>query len=298
MTSETTLLQRGSRVHCILYGGQDGTICAIRGEQSPETIRHLPTIGVCTGGNASFDVVFDDGTISRGIPEAIVRGVQWRLLDGTDSEEMIAARLEHARQVQDERAEMARQTAAAKAAEEAALPAKYPFPTVYPRDGSISGHAQGAKNVRKHLAHAFPGIKFSVRSKSFSGGDSIDVGWENGPTAQEVDAILDLYEDSTFDGMQDLSIPKDSPFPEVFGGAMFVHGSRSFPDTTEELVSRSICASYGVPYAGRYTVLDGESRPVSDRVYRLLSGTSLPAGATVTGYICDDKGERITFAQA
>ena len=45
-------------------------------------------------------------------------------------------------------------------------------------------------------------------------------------------------------------------------------------------------------------MLEGEGRPVSDRVYRLLSSTSLPAGATVTGYICDDKGERITFAQA
>ena len=172
-----------------------------------------------------------------------------------------------------------RQAEAVKAAEKAALPAKYPFLTVYPRDGSISGHAQGAKNVRKHLAHAFPGIKFSVRSKSFSGGDSIDVGWENGPTAQEVDAILDLYEDSTFDGMQDLSIPKDSPFPEVFGGAMFVHGSRSFPDTIEELVSRSICASYGVPYAGRYTVLEGEDRQlvVAD-IPGLIEGASEGAG--------------------
>ena len=35
------LLQIGARVHCTLYGGKDGTIYAIHGEQRPETVRTI-----------------------------------------------------------------------------------------------------------------------------------------------------------------------------------------------------------------------------------------------------------------
>ena len=44
-----------------------------------------------------------------------------------------------------------------------------------------------AKIIRQELAKAFPGIKFSVKSKSYSGGSSIDVGWTDGPTPKMVE---------------------------------------------------------------------------------------------------------------
>lgn len=37
--------------------------------------------------------------------------------------------------------------------------------------------AEVAKLVRRSLNEAFPGVKFSVRSKSYSGGASIRVKW-------------------------------------------------------------------------------------------------------------------------
>ena len=75
------MLYVGQKIHCILYGGRDGVICHIKGEQRPETVRHLSGgVGVM-GGNASVDVVFEDGTLSRGIPEGIIRGVQWYIYD-------------------------------------------------------------------------------------------------------------------------------------------------------------------------------------------------------------------------
>jgi hypothetical protein len=62
-----------------------------------------------------------------------------------------------------------------------------------------------AKLVRAALKKAFPGVKFSVRSDSYAGGASIDVGWTDGPTGKEVDAVIKMYEGGGFDGMQDLA---------------------------------------------------------------------------------------------
>ena len=53
----------------------------------------------------------------------------------------------------------------------------------------------GAKNIKKELAKAFPGVKFSVRSQSFSGGDFIDIDWTDGPTEEMVKKITDKYQE-------------------------------------------------------------------------------------------------------
>jgi hypothetical protein len=41
--------------------------------------------------------------------------------------------------------------------------------------------AETAKLVRKVLKTAFQGVKFSVRSDTYSGGASIDIRWTDGP---------------------------------------------------------------------------------------------------------------------
>jgi hypothetical protein len=61
-----------------------------------------------------------------------------------------------------------------------------------------------AKLVRAALKKAFPGVKFSVRSSSYSMGASIDVSWEDGPRKADVDQIIKAYSGSDFDGMIDL----------------------------------------------------------------------------------------------
>lgn len=88
------------------------------------------------------------------------------------------------------------------------------------------GRVIGAVNIRAELKKVFPGVKFSVRSDSFSMGNSIDIGWTDGPTRQEVEAITDKYEYGTFDSMTDCSGYKDEQFTKVFGGAKFVQTQR------------------------------------------------------------------------
>lgn len=64
--------------------------------------------------------------------------------------------------------------------------------------------AETAKLIRTALKQAFPEIKFSVRSSTYSGGASISVGWVDGPKADQVEAIAKTFQGAAFDGMQDL----------------------------------------------------------------------------------------------
>ena len=60
-----------------------------------------------------------------------------------------------------------------------------------------------AKLVRRSLKEAFPGVKFSVRSKSYAGGSSIRVKWTDGPSEPAVKAVVERFEGGYFDGMTD-----------------------------------------------------------------------------------------------
>ena len=64
--------------------------------------------------------------------------------------------------------------------------------------------AETAKLVRKALKGKFPGVKFSVRSSTYSGGASVSIGWTDGPTTAEVDAVTGIFAGASFDGMIDL----------------------------------------------------------------------------------------------
>ncbi len=66
--------------------------------------------------------------------------------------------------------------------------------------------AQAATFIRHELKIYFPVIKFTVRSHNYSGGHSVNVGWENGPTTERVDKIIKKYQGGTFDGMTDCYI--------------------------------------------------------------------------------------------
>ena len=92
--------------------------------------------------------------------------------------------------------------------------------------------ADTAKRVRKALKHYFPAMTFSVRSKVYSGGASIDVRWTDGPRTQAVERIAKAYEGADFDGMIDLkthhsTIIVDAGGPrEIQFGADFVFCTR------------------------------------------------------------------------
>ena len=65
------------------------------------------------------------------------------------------------------------------------------------------GRVIAAKNIRIELKTAFPGVKFSVTSESFSGGNAVDIRWEGWPSCDEVEKITKKYQHGYFDGMTD-----------------------------------------------------------------------------------------------
>lgn len=91
--------------------------------------------------------------------------------------------------------------------------------------------ADGSRNLKKELQAKFPGIKFSVKSKVFSGGDDINVSYELGPTTKEVEAIANKYQEGNFDGMIDLyTYNEDQSFTSRNGGAKYVFVDRHIPN--------------------------------------------------------------------
>lgn len=150
-------------------------------------------------------------------------------------------------------------------------------------DGKTQPHALGAKNIKKELSRAFPGVKFSAKSNSYSGGNSIDVSWDLGPTADAVDKIISKYQEGSFDGMTDsYDYDRANQWPEIYGGAKYVHSARHCPEKITEQISRGLCALQRIEYAGQWTRnLCGENddRDLGQHVHQLFCKTAWPVGA-------------------
>jgi hypothetical protein len=106
-----------------------------------------------------------------------------------------------------------------------------------------------AAELRKALKRTFPTVRFSVRSSSYAGGASIRIHWTDGPTAQEVDRIAQVFSGADFDGMQDLKTYHDSEWQgrQVSWGADFVFAERSYSRAFLSAVAAEVCAAEDVP---------------------------------------------------
>lgn len=242
------ILRIGTRVHCILHGGKDGVIFAVHGEQSPAS---CGTIGgvMLTGGSAEFDIVWNNGTESVRTPETLIRrSSQWRILEGLATAEEIQAMrglvILETQQRNDAMEEKARQMREAVAALRKDPAYSHLEQTGQDKHGCAR---QAAANIRAELKKAFPGIKFSVRSKLFSGGDSIDVNWTDGPLISQVEAIAGRYSAGSFDGMQDLYEYSRSAWTTVFGDAKYIHCTRHHTFEALKEAVREVCFEYGWP---------------------------------------------------
>jgi hypothetical protein len=102
--------------------------------------------------------------------------------------------------------------------------------------------------IRAELKSAFPGVKFSVKSKSYSGGSSINVSWTDGPTAKEVDRVAGQFAGASFDGMIDLKSYHDSTFrgETVRFGADYVFTNRKVSTELLQRAVRYINQKYGL----------------------------------------------------
>jgi hypothetical protein len=137
---------------------------------------------------------------------------------------------------------------AARAAMAAALQAANPH--LVPVDGKVDSLQAAAKNIRTELARAFPGVKFSVKSRRFSGGDAIDVKWTDGPMSAQVDEIINRYSAGSFDGMVDLYTYDSSAWGDAFGSAKYVHSVRDYSDAAIESAIRTVFAKYAGNLSG------------------------------------------------
>jgi hypothetical protein len=140
--------------------------------------------------------------------------------------------------------------------------------------------AETAKLIRAALKKAFPGVKFSVRSDTYSGGASIRVKWLDGPTDKAVSAVAGVYASGGFDGMIDMKYSStewlmpdgsaspasscgtqgsmgtvsayDHPAPgpgarKVRFGADYVFCTRSVSAKTYTAAAAKVCADHGIP---------------------------------------------------
>lgn len=69
---------------------------------------------------------------------------------------------------------------------------------------TLSEPAQAAKLIRSELKKAFPGIKFSVTTETYSMGNSIYISYDKEKlTRIQIESIADKYKAGSFDGMTD-----------------------------------------------------------------------------------------------
>jgi Large polyvalent protein associated domain 29 len=142
-----------------------------------------------------------------------------------------------------------------------------------------SRHALAAANIRRELRATFPAHKFTIRSNSYSGGDSIDIKWTLGPTEHEVSAITNKYQTGTFNGMIDLyEYDTDRSFTAIHGGSKYVFTRRDI-DTAIAPIIRDL-------HARMSNLSDYEAQTYA---YRILAKHAVPAGATITGLQSTDR---------
>jgi Large polyvalent protein associated domain 29 len=94
--------------------------------------------------------------------------------------------------------------------------------------------AETAKLVRAELKKHFPGVKFSVRSKTYGGGSSISISYVGGPASRTVEDAVNWLQGCDFDRMIDMKTYRaavlvaneDGSYEEIRSGANFIHAQR------------------------------------------------------------------------
>lgn len=236
----TTHVQVGTWIHCILYGGRDGVVYAIHGTQSPDTIRSLGGV-IQMGGRADFDIVFDNGTESKRLPECILRGVQWRIYEEIATAEEIAEMLTFAASEDIRKRDEAAEASRKFAADVAALRINPKYAKLTQAGENHGGGKLVAANLRIELKAAVPGVKFSIRSDY----NSVRLSWNDGPTTEQIKAITGKYEGGYFDGMTDSYEHRKSPFTSVFGSAQYIFENRHYSVPAMTAAAEAVAKKYG-----------------------------------------------------
>ena len=113
--------------------------------------------------------------------------------------------------------------------------------------------AETAKKVRKALKAAFPGTRFSVRSKTYSGGSSIRVEWIDGPRKGAVQKVAGHFASATFDAMTDCKEYKSYEHEgQRYSGADFVFCGRDLSEARRAAILNALDVKYVPNHWGDY----------------------------------------------
>lgn len=88
---------------------------------------------------------------------------------------------------------------------------------------------RAAMNMRTLLKKKWPGTKFTVRLSRFSGGNSVDVKWMDGPASADVKKVCDVFESGYFDGMTDSYVYCESNWRQ-FGETKYLSVNRGLSE--------------------------------------------------------------------
>jgi hypothetical protein len=133
-----------------------------------------------------------------------------------------------------------------------------------------SDHALAAANLRRELVRMFPGVPFSVKSESYSGGCSVTVYWHDGPVSERVQKLCDKYTDHSFDGMTDSTSYEPTTWTETFGNANYVRAARSETDALYQEASDALGWGLLVIDRGLITNMDWEKAQMVVREARKI----------------------------
>lgn len=137
--------------------------------------------------------------------------------------------------------------------------------------GKLSSHAAAAAAIKAELTSLYPHIKFSVKSDSFSMGDSVHVNWTDGPTDSEVNDVIKKYQYGHFNSMED--IYENTNSRDDIPQSKYVSGSRTQSEDLKALLPQLETLLSG------YTSDDWHNS-IERIFYRLCANTSFPANYT------------------
>ncbi|CRY69126.1 LPD29 domain-containing protein [Yersinia pekkanenii] len=222
------LLVVGQVVYTHLYQQGRGVIYGIQGEQSPDTVNNSFGSVICSGGNATFNIAFESGSLSKKLPECILRGVQWTIIDEVMNPADVVKIYRNALAAELEKLD---DEAAQKLAFDNAVENIKKAPEYAKLKQGNSDITLATSNIRKELKAAYPNAKFSVRKRNYN---CVYVNWTDGPTQNEVKTIIKKYEGGRFNGMKDIYESNSTPFNEVYGSVEYLFSNREYSDILTE----------------------------------------------------------------
>jgi acyl-CoA hydrolase len=114
--------------------------------------------------------------------------------------------------------------------------------------------AETAKAIKAELKSKFPKTKFSVRSSNFSGGNSVDIDWVDGPTTENVNKVVKKYQYGHFNGMEDIFEYSNTrtDIPQ----AKYIMTCREVSQCHKDAVKAKIAADFAVDMDDQAAVFD------------------------------------------